>query len=621
MNFASSGDGGIVLEDGGAEPDDATGGPVCAYGQIVCAGTTAKTCDGQGGFSDEKQCPADCKDGRGCVDCVPKSGACDPETKMATLCDVTGTREIVFECDGENMECKPDGCHGPCAPESLGTSNVGCEFLPTVTANNVWGNRNAGGFRFGILLGNVAGKVTTVDIGDTIAGSPRSQKVTLMPGEVHAVPLDWVLELKGPDWTTPYDAVAPTQSVKKIAGAYRVRSNLPIVAYQFSAQKPAIDDETGACPKMTTGETGCYAHSVDASLLLPTHALSSNYVVAGYHSWHRDGYSDAGTPSPLNMGDFIAITAVRNGTDVTIKLRPNQSVLTWPDLPVLMPGAVVNVAMSAGQVVELFSDGTSESETFSGSTITTATRDRKGDRPPPIQLLTGVGCIGMPWGAPCSHVEDGVLPLDVLGNEYVLTTISRPETPATYTARIQATENHTVLTFDPSSVYNSVTINKGEVLELTDIAEDLKVSSSAPIGITQYVNTDAPGDAAGPTSALRVGGTNALTVVPVVHYRMAHTFAASPDFGLNFVSIVAPTGSTVKLDGKSIPAKSFRAVGASGRSVAQMPLSATSNAKVHEVEGDKPIGIVVYGFGPYAGYLYPGGLDLRPNVPTSAGVH
>src|SRR3954471_11367840 len=28
---------------------DSMGAPACAYGQIVCAGTTAKTCDGQGG--------------------------------------------------------------------------------------------------------------------------------------------------------------------------------------------------------------------------------------------------------------------------------------------------------------------------------------------------------------------------------------------------------------------------------------------------------------------------------------------------------------------------------------------------------------------------------------------
>jgi hypothetical protein len=35
----------------------------------------------------------------------------------------------------------------------------------------------------------------------------------------------------------------------------------------------------------------------------------------------------------------------------------------------------------------------------------------------------------------------------------------------------------------------------------------------------------------------------------------------------------------------------------------------------HRIEGTAPFGILVYGFGSYTSYMYPGGLDLREIAP------
>ena len=36
---------------------------------------------------------------------------------------------------------------------------------------------------------------------------------------------------------------------------------------------------------------------------------------------------------------------------------------------------------------------------------------------------------------------------------------------------------------------------------------------------------------------------------------------------------------------------------------------------VHQVEGNQPFGVLVYGFGAYTSYMYPGGLDLAVIAP------
>jgi len=35
----------------------------------------------------------------------------------------------------------------------------------------------------------------------------------------------------------------------------------------------------------------------------------------------------------------------------------------------------------------------------------------------------------------------------------------------------------------------------------------------------------------------------------------------------------------------------------------------------HELQGDRAFGVVVYGFGAYTSYMYPGGLDLTVIAP------
>jgi hypothetical protein len=598
----------VVADDAGADA------PVCAYGQIICDGDEAKTCDGKGSFIGSKKCGTKCSEGLGCVQCMPNAGKC--AFNLAKVCDATGTQEVNFVCDGPGMQCAPDGCDGVCSPTTLGMSNRGCEFWPTVTANSVWSDRlhqGASGFHFGLLLGNDS---TTLPAHVTVSlaeHTPTEKKweLDLAPGQVAQQVLDWVPELKGADWDVPFLPTGPAQSIKKLSGAYHVVSTAPIIAYQFSAMEGRLGNNVG-CPMLPGTNGGCYSYSNDASLLIPAHALSSNYVVTGYHAWHSDHF--ASQSGKLNMGDFIAITATTD-SKVTVSLRPNQAVLPLAasDLPKFEPGASTDIDMAAGQVLQLFTPGMSENETFSGTTIQATSK--VASTVTPIQVLSGMGCASIPEDAtPCGHVEDLVLPVETLGKEYVIPYVVSTEkfnAPAPVaqpqTIRIQSISDNTALTFEPTK-YNAVTLNAGEVLELPNVIDDLRVTSTTPFAVTQYLN--GRGDFTKATvDGKNVGGPNQLTVPPTSQFRTDYSFAASPSFDSSFVSIVAPTGTMVTLDSQTISAQSFAAVGATGMSVSRQQL--TKNDKVHLVHADKPVGIFVFGYNPYSNYLYSGGFDLK----------
>jgi hypothetical protein len=591
---------------GNPPPPDA-GAPVCAYGQTVCDGNVAKVCDGQGGFASTTTCEAECKDGLGCVHCVPNAATCT--TNVATVCDATGTIESTFACDGPGMLCDANGCHGECSPVSLGMSYQGCEFLPTVTANSVWANGavdgGTGGFHFGIVLGNVS---TTSSAQIRITGPNSEQSFMLGPGDTRTQSLDWVLDLKGPDWEDPYQPGSPAQSVKKANGAYRVRSDRPIIVYQFSSLENEITD-TRDCPAVGGATANCYSYSSDGSLLLPVHALSYKYVVAGFHAWHKDSATQPGsTMGRLNMGDFISISAPEANTEVTIKLRPGQAILSGPDLPRFNSGESTTFTLGERQVAQLFTPGTSDSDTFSGTEITT--KDNK-----PVQVLSGVGCVNIfDEDSPCGHIEDTVLPVDTLGKDYVVPMLTSGATGDAGTAirhkfRVQAVSDGTAITFEPK-VLGGVTLSKGEAYEPpTAVTSDLRISSTTPFAVTQYVT-----GRTGARISDNVGSPNQVTVAPFSQFRTSYTFLASPLFGTSYVVVTAPTGAAVSLDNQPITAEKFLAVGASGMSVARLPI--TAGNRVHTVNADKPVGIVVFGVGPFASYAFTGGLDLkRPGMP------
>jgi hypothetical protein len=596
-----SGGGASASPDGAVVGDAARPPQVsCAYAQIVCDGTKAKVCDGQGGFTNETDCASECQPGLGCVHCMPNTGSCDAVASQAKVCDPTGSREVVFHCGGWGMTCNPDGCSGPCSPTQLGPGYQGCEFWPTVTANRVWTGSGAGpGFHFGVLLGNPSTSRVDVEI---TGGDDPTVSLTLEPGEAREVKLDWASSttmLKGSDWASPFVPASSVASVSAPNAAYRITSKAPIVAYQFNPIEDKLVSANG-CPALPGGNGGCYSYSTDASLLIPAHVLGTRYVATGYHAWHQEPFPRS-ADNRLAQGDFLAITATQPGpgTDVTIALREGQTVLSGPNTPAF-GSSPETLTLSAGQVLQLFTAGRSGSDTFSGTSIMSSR---------PIQVLSGVGCASIPQdNSPCGHVEDPVLPLQVLGKDYVLPTLHAPSGASLpRSIRVQAVSDGTAITFTPTTL-NNVTLNKGEALDIPDVTVNVSISSTVPFAVTEYLNGRGQINS-GASDGQNVAGPAQWSVPPTSQFRTDYVFMASPSFEVNVVSITAPTGAVVMLDDARVPPDAFVAVSKSGMSVVRRTLS--NNGQVHRLHSDKPAGIAVYGFSPFTNYMVSGGLDFR----------
>jgi hypothetical protein len=132
-----------------------------------------------------------------------------------------------------------------------------------------------------------------------------------------------------------------------------VRADQPIAAYQFNPLEYENPQNPDTCPNLIPGK--CYSYSNDASLLLPTNALTASYHVVG----HR---------TVLN-GDLLAITATQDGTEVTIVAGPKTSSLKGEGVE-LTAGKSATVSLMRGEVIQLFTKGTLSSQQWAGSRVT-----------------------------------------------------------------------------------------------------------------------------------------------------------------------------------------------------------------------------------------------------------
>ena len=90
-------------------------------------------------------------------------------------------------------------------------------------------------------------------------------------------------------------------------------------------------------------------------------------------------------------------------------------------------------------------------------------------------------------------------------------------------------------------------------------------------------------------------------------YRNSYLFHTPTNYTTSYVNIVAPTGTTITLDGA--PVSTFTVIGNSGFGLARVALNNAGGGN-HNISGSQPFGITVYGYGDYTSYWYAGGLNL-----------
>jgi hypothetical protein len=512
-----------------------------------------------------------------------------------------------------------------CAEATQSHSYIGCDYWPTVTANNVWSI-----FDFAVVVANAGATAANI----TVTGpSNTNQTATVAPGSLTKIYLPWVAPLKGPDSDNCGAATPLASSVLAHGAAYHLVASVPVTVYQFNAleyvgQSGPSGKSWTSCPGNTVCSqtfppqaVGCYSFSNDASLLLPSTAMTGNYRVTGHGGW--------GTAAQPVMGAFAAITATQNGTTVNVKVSSTGSVAAGGGIAATAAGGTLTLSMNAGDVAELVGDKLDTSD-LSGSLVQANN---------PVQVITGLPCLNVPDGAPaCDHIEESNLPAETLGTDYVVAQPPAPNGNAVgHEVRIYGNFNNTHLTYVPSAPPGCpTTINAGQVVDcgspVGNVCQDpLTGAPTAPCGAGNIVSTDfeIKGDQAFAVGTFTQGASlvdpsaqppnqqgdpDQSMAVAVAQYRTKYVFLAPSDYPESFATIIAPAGTSVSIDGQNqtVPAASVGTY-----SVLRVKLGA-GNSGAHVLNASNPVALEVTGYGSYTDYTYPGGLDLKYIAPPPA---
>lgn len=203
-----------------------------------------------------------------------------------------------------------------------------------------------------------------------------------------------------------------------------------------------------------------------------------------------------------------------------------------------------------------------------------------------------------------------MLPAETLGKDYLVTFPAAPASESPHVVRVLAIVPDTLIEFDQAlpGVGDSVRRSPADgPLELQRVTGDFRVVADEPILVAHYLQGQSSVDSG-------AGDPSMSVAVPVAQYRDNYIFSVSETYDFNFVNVVAAVGATVQLDGEALADSEFADIGDTGYRVARYLLPA--GREVFRMEGTRPFGIVVYGYGAFTSYMYPGGLDLRKIAPS-----
>ncbi len=520
----------------------------------------------------------------------------------------------------------PEGDGNPetCAEAAMDHTYVGCDFWPTIVANPVWKE-----FDPAVVVANGQ----EVEVAITVDGPAGfHQEVTVPAGGLQTVLLKWVDELKGPEFSIANTSGGRLEnSVRVDGGAYHVTSSLPVTAWQFNPLQ--YTKEAADCARITNGASGCRAASNDASLLLPSTAMTNNYRAFTYAAMN-EGKNWGTVPGGL------AITATAASTLVKVQLGPKcgyelsgvpelgtcVAASAGGDIPAKNAGEIYEFTMNAGDVVQLVGSWSQyelvKNADLSGSVVNASA---------PVQVIGFNAISQLPDYSVTNadHMEETILPAEVIGKKYIVVPPTNPQGISVgHVVRIYGNVDGTTLSYpegkpagapdviNAGETYQVPPLPPGQAACLTNTAYDncmtkepFIVEGSQPFAVLSFMvggTLQIPGT----TPETSEGDPSMTMEVTPEQFRKDYTFLAPTDYKSNFADILVPEGATVTLDGAPLTAPLTK-IGNSEWSFARAPLD-SANGGTHKLHTDDPrgLGLQVMGFGFATAYYYPGGLNL-----------
>jgi hypothetical protein len=633
-----------------AEPlVDGTIVDLCPVGRVRCTSALERCTDSASGpiWAIVDDCAARglvCADAlQACVTCLPQGRTCDGQTVLS--CDERGeTQTPLMECNTAAAEaCRGGSCVHLCTQAASQRSNVGCEYWAADLDNAVASlDLNAAAQQFAVVISNPQPDLTAHVLIQQDDGNPGDPGAPVQVVSAPVPPYGLEVFPLGPrevDGSPPgqYNTGSHTALTR---AAYKITSDVPVVAYQFNPLE------------------NVNVFSNDASLLKPVEALQNNstelldsYVVLGWPqtiSSTDDPYTNFGSTTPQDFRAFLTIVATRDGTRVTV--TSSTHAIGGGPIAALAPGDVVDLQLNAFDVLNLETDDFEGD--FTGSVIA-STR--------PVAVFSGSEASDSPRFTNIAdrrccadHLEEQLDPIRSAGRRFIAPmSFNRHLALGNAGARLTAEPEPdvfrviavlgfgaTVRTSLPGELAEFRLDARGSWRELTATA-DFWVESDNPIMLG---NITASQSGAGIPGGLPGGDPSFIIIPPIEQYRDQYVFLTPDRYSFDFLRIMAPRGARIVLDTELLeripgcnlelgtPVEQPRLNGSEfDYSVFRCQLSfpvidpnvdaetplleGSQNDGVHRVFSDRPIGVLVDGFDRNVSYGYAAGTDLREIVP------
>lgn len=595
--------------DGSTGPDGSVSFG-CEPGAGGCDGNVWYECGADGRTrTNEITCDDACDPNLRCVLCRPGTRRC--EGTVSLFCAANGLGWVTGrDCSEWGSTCGGDGyCADLCGEAEASRSNVGCEYWPVPLANT--GELDQAVFDYRVVVANpndVAANITVT------RGGSMVWMGTIAPRELSEIALPWIdgqsFGIPGDDW----------RSLVVANGAYRLKSDAPVIVSQFNPFEYSA--------------SGVFSYTNDATLLLPSHVLTGDYLGVSYYPLSRrtsdEGGFGGGSASTIRYGGYIAVVGVApEPTRIEVRAAGAVAADAGGRIPATARGGSFTMMLSQGEVVHIAAapppectesrpgfnrQRECESFPFGGEicenfdTCAESDHDLTGtsiraDRP--VAVFGGHVCAYVPYSAQaCDHLENQMPPIQSWGREYVSAPMTDGGGAGRNLVRIVAAFDGTMVTVDPpQDGYAGGTLAAGQWVELY-ASSPFHVTGSAAIMVSQYLlgqySTDPPS----------ARGDPAMTVlVPSEQYRNEYTFILPSSYnettnGQNFLMIVRPPGLALTLDGAAVSA-TWQTI--AGREIGVVPLPGGT----HRIQAAETFGVIAYGMGSFTSYATPGGLNLE----------
>jgi hypothetical protein len=614
--------------------------PPCALGSTRCNGPRLETCVGDP-VSPAWQLTDDCPSlGLVCAPALSSCASCNPgevecHQQAAVACDSAGHWQTTQACDlSEGLACRAGSCVQLCDEASAQQSNIGCEYWGADLDNAyLSASDNAAEQQYAIVVSNVQDDVpatVAVDQDDSSPGDPMPALHTV--AQVVIAPHNLQVFKLGPrEVDGSADGTFNTGTGTALTRhAYRVRSNVPIVAYQFNPLE------------------NVHVFSNDASQLLPVSGLNSGvgraYVVPGWPQTLAIS-SDPTTNWGINLRAFVAILATR--PDTHVHFQSAARVIPGGPFPDgIAKGASADATLQPFEVLNL-ETGDFDAD-FTGSLI---------DADQPIAVFPGSECSDSPWFQNkadrfccCDHLEHQTTPVRTVGKSYVLAKLPN-RTAAVIAAggnigRIDETEYYRVVAVESGPTHVTTTLQPpwdafdlsgpGDS-QLVPSKNDFLLEATQPAIVLQV---QASQEAAGVPISDGLPGGDPSTMIPAPREQWRNDYVLlTPDkYVFDYLIVVAPSDAHVYVDGFALDATNSEVTPSDGLTTTergsptppfwtyryqlsypiidpQEPAPGNvrpgkQNDGVHHVQADRNVGVIAYGFDLRVSYAYSAGTQL-----------